>query len=79
MRRALVLLGFLPASLVAHHSFVDYDTNDIVEIEGELTEVRWRNPHPSMHWSGAALTPIPLPLETRCESRGGDPEAVPTQ
>jgi len=48
MRKVAVLLGiFLPASLTAHHSFVDYDTDDVVELEGELIEVRWRNPHPS--------------------------------
>ena len=34
------------ATAVAHHSpNVHFDRNDVVEIEGVLTEVEWRNPH----------------------------------
>ena len=30
---------------VAHHSLLVYDASEIVEIEGEVTDVFWRNPH----------------------------------
>ncbi len=37
----------LPAVAAAHHSRVDFDTSAVVEVEGELVGVEWRNPHPS--------------------------------
>src|SRR5262245_66337230 len=41
---ALMLLFTLTAS--AHHSFAgQFDPNASMEIEGELIEVRWANPH----------------------------------
>lgn len=40
----LVTLFSMPA--VAHHTWaVDYDTNDIVEIEGVVSSIAWVNPH----------------------------------
>lgn len=40
----LLLIRWLPVS--AHHSpNIHFDRNDIVEIEGMLTEVDWQNPH----------------------------------
>jgi len=41
------LATLLPATLAAHHSFIDYDTEDVIEVAGELVAVRWVNPHPS--------------------------------
>ncbi len=38
---SLVLIG--PAW--AHHSVAEYDRSTLHELEGELVEVRWRNPH----------------------------------
>ena len=40
-------LAFLPAAAAyAHHSFAThYDTNNIVEISGILSDVKMRNPH----------------------------------
>lgn len=35
----------LPALAIAHHSVAEYDRSEIREIEGELVEVAWRNPH----------------------------------
>ena len=32
--------------LQAHHSRAEF-TGDIIELEGELTDVRWNNPHPT--------------------------------
>ena len=33
----------------AHHSFLGrFDVESIVELEGEVTEVYWRNPHSSI-------------------------------
>jgi hypothetical protein len=45
---ALSLLGLaaLPAAAAAHHSFFGrFDTQRLVELEGEVTDVLWRNPH----------------------------------
>jgi hypothetical protein len=38
-------LSLLPVVAFAHHSLLSYDHSKIVEIEGEVTEVFWRNPH----------------------------------
>ena len=35
----------LPGAALAHHSLLTYDVDEIVEIEGEVTNVFWRNPH----------------------------------
>lgn len=45
---ALALLGvsvlaWVPAA--AHHSFAKFDQRRTIEVEGDLTEVRWQNPH----------------------------------
>ena len=33
-------------SLEAHHSFAaQYDSNEPITVEGQITEVQWRNPH----------------------------------
>jgi hypothetical protein len=43
---ALAVLAALPSVATAHHSFFGrFDTQTLVEIEGEVTEVLWRNPH----------------------------------
>jgi len=42
----LAVLAALPRDAFAHHSFFGrFDTQTLVEIEGEVTEVLWRNPH----------------------------------
>ena len=39
---------FLPLTALAHHSTsVAFDTSIVAELEGEVTDVRWRNPHVS--------------------------------
>jgi hypothetical protein len=49
--KAVGLLAALTGTLAAagpalgHHSFAMYDTASVIEIEGELAEIRWRNPH----------------------------------
>ena len=35
----------VPASSFAHHSLLNYDDSKLVDIEGEVTSVAWRNPH----------------------------------
>ncbi len=48
MIRQLVSLAMVfPTSAVLGHHSVDayFDRNQVIEIQGELTEVRWRNPH----------------------------------
>ena len=47
MKIAIAILGSLAlcAQGWAHHSFADYDRSVVQEMEGELLEVRWRNPH----------------------------------
>ena len=42
----LVVGGFSPLTGAAHHSpNVHFNRSETIEIEGELTEVYWRNPH----------------------------------
>lgn len=45
--RCFLILGALLAPFLstAHHSLLVYDTAEIVEIEGELVDFFWRNPH----------------------------------
>lgn len=38
-------LAVLPVLVSAHHSVAEYDRSAIREIEGELVDVIWRNPH----------------------------------
>ena len=38
------LLG-VPFLGLAHHSPTNYDPGQVIEIEGEITRVLWRNPH----------------------------------
>lgn len=42
---ATILLGFPPFVANAHHSYAEFDDQQIVEIEGTLTTARWQNPH----------------------------------
>jgi hypothetical protein len=42
-------LSVLPLSAIAHHSVsANFDKGSVIEIEGEVTEVLWRNPHVHM-------------------------------
>lgn len=48
MRLVVAILGFcaLPSVAFAHHSFIAfYETDKIIEAEGEVTGISWRNPH----------------------------------
>ena len=48
LARAAVLLCvslFIAAPATAHHSFAKFDRQRSIELEGELAEVRWQNPH----------------------------------
>ena len=47
MRIAVAVLGTLVLCTQgwAHHSFADYERGEVRELEGELVDVRWRNPH----------------------------------
>lgn len=40
-----VLLSTLPASAFGHHSMAEYDRSVVTELEGEVVNVSWRNPH----------------------------------
>ncbi len=41
------LLGFvsMTAPLAAHHSRAMFDVNELISVEGVVTDVQWRNPH----------------------------------
>ncbi len=47
MNRKATLLGllFLPFIAIAHHSTAEYDRSVVLEFEGEVVRVVWRNPH----------------------------------
>jgi hypothetical protein len=40
-----LLLAALPAFVAAHHSYVQYDQQKTIEIEGTLKSLSWQNPH----------------------------------
>ena len=40
-----VLLVALPVAAPAHHSLFGYDQEELIEFEGEIVDVFWRNPH----------------------------------
>ena len=43
---SVVIFAAMPAAATAHHSFFGrFDTQTLVELTGEVTEVLWRNPH----------------------------------
>jgi len=49
--RNVVFIGFLvlPFSSNAHHAVAgNYDPDTIIEVEGEITDILWRNPHPQV-------------------------------
>ena len=41
----MAALLLLPLIAVGHHSVAEYDRDNIVELEGEIVSVHWRNPH----------------------------------
>ena len=42
----LLALSLLPVTVTAHHAVAgSYDTSQMIELEGRVTEVLWRNPH----------------------------------
>ncbi len=44
--RCLAVLTLLtPTAAIAHHSLAAFNANEIAELEGEVTDVFWRNPH----------------------------------
>ena len=70
LRSGLFLGGLLLAQLThSHHSTLGlYDADCIVEIEGIVTSVRWRNPHPS--YTVAVLDESGETLEWAVEAGG---------
>lgn len=47
MNRAEILLGLLllPFAAIGHHSTAEYDRSVVMDFEGEVVRVLWRNPH----------------------------------
>ena len=41
----VLVVAMIVAPAQAHHSFAKFDLQRSIEIEGEVTEVRWQNPH----------------------------------
>jgi hypothetical protein len=41
----LAAVAIAPASVWAHHSNAEYDFGTVTELEGEVIELSWRNPH----------------------------------
>ncbi|GEC33709.1 hypothetical protein N181_22320 [Sinorhizobium fredii USDA 205] len=69
-----LILGFLAAlgfvcSVHAHHGWGGYDTGRPLYLEGTVTKVHWRNPHPELVIEVAATPPradpanVPVPPE----------------
>ena len=51
---AVLCLLLMPTPLLAHHSNAEYDRTQIVEIEGNIVRVIWRNPHVGLELDVAA-------------------------
>ncbi len=47
-REVSIFLTLLSTVAIGHHANVEHDTRVVEELEGQLTEVSWRNPHVSM-------------------------------
>jgi len=48
------VLAMLTVPVNAHHSTTAFDSQSVVRIEGEITQVRWINPHASFKLEGTA-------------------------
>jgi len=46
------LLALLAVPVIAHHSTAAFDSESVIRIEGEITQVRWINPHASFKLEG---------------------------
>ena len=51
---AALLLASIAPLAAAHHSFAKFDRQRSLELEGELVDVRWQNPHVQFTLRGAA-------------------------
>ena len=47
-------IGLVAFPAFAHHSTAAFDNNKVIKIEGEITQVRWINPHASFKLQGTA-------------------------
>lgn len=47
-------LALMAVPVAAHHSTAAFDNESVVAIEGEITQVRWINPHASFKLEGVA-------------------------
>ena len=56
---ALLATAAMPVSLSAHHSLAQWDTNELVELEGVIREIVWRNPHSQMRFEVTNETGAP--------------------
>ena len=45
---AVLLMSLISAVSVGHHANVEHDTSIVEELEGQITEISWRNPHVRM-------------------------------
>ena len=46
------ILALLAVPVIAHHSTAAFDSDGVIKIEGEITQVRWINPHASFKLEG---------------------------
>ena len=42
---AVLCLVTAPVAVFAHHSLLGYEKSELIEVEGEVTSIFWRNPH----------------------------------
>jgi hypothetical protein len=59
----LAALGALPAA--AHHSWSRYDGENVITIEGSITEIAWASPHVVVRFTvlGEGAEPAPWTME----------------
>jgi hypothetical protein len=66
-RRVLVLAALAAAALpaVAHHGWSSFDQNAPLYLEGQLTSVRWTNPHAEAALEVSKQVALPADLRAR--------------
>jgi hypothetical protein len=47
IRSAIVLLGLVSTSAIAHHGRVEFRDPQVSELQGEIVSLDWRHPHPA--------------------------------
>lgn len=71
---SLIAALALPAVVFAHHSFAQFDTNKVVDLNGTMRALEWQNPH---SWIWIDVTKPDGSVESWGGEFGGGPSTLP--